>query len=173
MITDYYSDYNVITHSTPQYSPPEQILQREQRLEKNRAEISAWALGCILYLLDTGKHAFPDFASLMDYQYNGIGPPKISSDCNPKLNSNSRKINDDEKKHLSKMWNSVRDFLIGDKESLDRDSRRRQVSEMIDASLSRDIETRPSVKQIEMHASANAVRSRLEEREACSLQQRS
>jgi serine/threonine protein kinase len=151
----------------PQYNCPITVLKSERDVEdSDKGRIGSWSLGCILYLLNTGKPAFPNLSSLMDYNYSGLPAPQLLGHENPKLmNFPTRELADEEKPHLSMMWNSIRGHLIGDKDfdHIDRESQLYQVNEMIAKSFNRDISERPSINQIEIHAAANVVAGKLEE----------
>src|SRR5438045_1061283 len=63
----------------PQYYPPEIVLS-ERELPEYRSRSGSWSLGCIMYELTTGKRAFPDFSSLMNYHYSQNLSPRVSTD---------------------------------------------------------------------------------------------
>ena len=172
-ITDYCaSNTLIILSDQPQYNAPEDILRGNSEFPEDKHGVGSWSLCCILYELNTGQPAFPDLSSLMDYYYKSDQPPQISEESNGRLSVTPRTMKEEEKTHLSTMWKSVHGFadidmhLIGEKSTVDAfDSRLFQINSMISRSFSRTCKERPTLKQIEIHSSANVVRSKLEDDE--------
>jgi serine/threonine protein kinase len=162
----------MILFDQPQYNALDDILQSNSDFPKDKHRVGSWSLACILYELNTGQPAFPNLLSLTDYYYKSDPPPQISEQSNGRLSVNPRTLREEEKTHLSTMWKSVHGFadidihLIGEKSTVDAfESRMFQINSMISRLFSRNFKERPSLKQIEIHASANVVRSKLEDEE--------
>jgi serine/threonine protein kinase len=172
-ITDYCaSNTLIILSDQPQYNAPEDILRGNAELPEDKHGVGSWSVACILYELNTGQPAFPDLSSLMDYYYKSDPAPQISEQSNGRLSATPRTLEEEEKTHLSTMWKSVHGFadidmyLIGEKSTVEAfDCRLFQINSMVSRSLSRTCKERPTLKQIEIHSSANVVRSKLEDDE--------
>jgi serine/threonine protein kinase len=162
----------MILSDQPQYSAPKDVLCGNQDLPDDKHGVGSWSLACILYELNTGQPAFPNLLSLMDFNYKSEALPQISEQSNGRLSANARTLTEEEQSHLSTMWKSVHGFadvdihLIGEKSTVNTfESRLFQINEIISRSFSKTLKERPTVKQIEIHSSANVVRSNLEDEE--------
>jgi serine/threonine protein kinase len=166
----------MILSDQPQYNAPEDVLRVNTDVPEDKHGRGSWSLACILYELNTGQPAFPNLLSLTEYYYKSNPPPQITEESNGRLSVTPRTLKEEEKTHLSTMWKSVHGFadidmdLIGEKSTIDTfASQMFQINSMISRSLRRALKERPTLKQIEIHSSANVVRGKLEDEEVTSI----
>jgi serine/threonine protein kinase len=152
-----------LENGTPQYNPPELIFSRQASTEQEPG--ACWSIGCILYELSTGRRAFPDLYSLLNYWSDDHALPKVTEDSNAKLFGTSCPLTAEEVDRISAMWAAVDNLKClpilgptspGLNSTLDR------INAFLGLSLSKKVDVRPSFEQISHYGSANVIRAKLE-----------
>lgn len=177
-ITNFHRPFGLIYTGKAQthYGPPEIILY--ESIRDNKEKIDSWSLGCILYELNTGTRAFSDLLSVMKVYFGQEPIPQVKPSSNPKNGPKAKELEVGNQKPAMLMWSSLPSFpdiypsLIGEGpyKTVDSDIRINQVNRVLLASFDTNLATRPTVRQIGIQASANLVRSKLEEDKVSFLQ---
>jgi len=130
-----------------------------------------WSLGCILFELFKGEAPFADSSAFSDYYFNDDhNPSHLSLDAS--ILRQRRQLNDEERQHLRSCWHCLKGLcpdvdsgIMGQDYSESRESHISEINRMLKRLLSREGPNRPSLKQVQTHAAANAVRSRIRDDE--------
>ena len=152
---------------TPQYNPAEIIFSRPASGSPtfDRVHGASWSVGCILYELCSGKRAFPDLYSLWSYWQGDCVLPSLTVDSNPQLFAGHCPAPGEESIDINQMHFALDDLAgspILSVEFSSNETALDRINNLLCLSLSRSVEDRPSLNQINQYSSANVIRTKVE-----------
>jgi len=130
-----------------------------------------WSIGCILFQLFKGEPPFAHKSAFSQYYFNDDhNPSHLSLDTG--IHRQRRQLNDEERQHLRSCWHCLKGLcpdidsgIMGPDYSESREFHISEINRMLKRLLSREGPNRPSLNQVQTHAAANVVRSRIRDNE--------